>query len=84
MTDKLPIYLKGLLVGTMAFLLSVGLVSVLTLAIMWQTPSSWHSLGWGSFMELDFPDWPALLTGILAFIVGFRWMLRTGSIENSK
>jgi len=78
------IYLKSLLAGTAAFLLSVALLSVLTVAIMWRIPSNWHTLGWGSYMGIDLPSWPAVTIGVLAFIVAFRWMLKKGSIANSK
>jgi len=80
------IYLKSLLVGISAFLLSVGIVSVLTVVLMWRNSSNWTNLGWGSFMDVgvprDIPGWPGLAIGVLAFIVSFWWTLRKASITN--
>jgi hypothetical protein len=81
------VYLKGILVGVVALAVTMIVSSVIAVAIVWRFPEvavrifpgQRHELGWGEFYAVNFPIWPTVIVGLLAFAVAFRWMLSRGS-----
>ncbi|PYS48514.1 MAG: hypothetical protein DMG13_25415 [Acidobacteria bacterium] len=77
-------YLKRILVGAAAFLVSVLLFHLIALSVMWRFPEigvwlfpeNYHELGWGGFFAINFPLWQSWIVGVFAFAITFAWMLR--------
>jgi hypothetical protein len=85
------IYLKSILTGVAAFLVTVVISSAAAMIIITHYPqlalrvfpTQRHDLAWGSFYALDFPLWPIMIVGLLAFAIAFAWMVRTASARRS-
>ena len=78
-------YLKRILVGAAAFLVSVLLFHLIALSVMWRFPEigvwlfpeNYHQLGWGGFF--DFPLWRSWIVGGFVFAITFVWKVRKSS-----
>ena len=79
------VYIKSILAGAAAFLVSVLLFNLIALSVMWRFPEvavwlfpeNYHQLGWGGFF--DFPLWQSWIVGVFAFAIAFVWKLRRAS-----
>jgi len=80
-------YLRGILVGAAVSALTVIIFSVTSVVLMSQFPESVarilsaqkHELGWGEFYAADFPLWPVVTVGVIAFAITFVLTLRRAS-----
>jgi hypothetical protein len=80
-------YLKSIFVGVAASTVTLMAFSVIAVAVMLRFPevavrifpAERHELGWGEFYAVDFPLWPTVVVGLLAFAIAFGWMLKRAS-----
>jgi len=82
------IYFKSILAGAAASAVVFIIFAVIAIAVMPYFPQvalrifpiQRHELGWGGYYAVGIPvwpsDWPPLLAGTAAFVVGFYWTLR--------
>jgi hypothetical protein len=78
------IYLKRILAGIAAFVITVIVSSAAAMAFMSHYPqlalrifhAQRHDLAWGSFYEVNFPLWQIVIVGLLAFAITFAWIVR--------
>lgn len=80
-------YLKSILAGTAAFIVTVIICSVLARLIMMRVPllaqrvfpPQHFDVQLGSHYDINFPLWQIIVAGMLAFVIGFAWMFRTAT-----
>jgi hypothetical protein len=73
------IYLKSVLAGAAAFIVTVIICSVLARLIMMREPllaqrvfpPQHFDVQFGSHYYINFPLWQIILAGVLAFVIGF-------------
>lgn len=81
------IHLKSVLAGVVAFVLVVIIGSAAAMAFMSSFPqlalrlfpAQRHDLAWGSFYEVNFPVWPIVIVGLLAFAITTVWVRRASA-----
>jgi hypothetical protein len=81
------IYVKSMLAGATAFIVTVTICSVLARLIMMRVPllaqrvlpPQHFDVQFGSHYYINFPLWQILVAGVLAFVIGFAWMFRTAT-----
>jgi hypothetical protein len=81
------ICLKSLLAGATAFIVTVTICSVLSRLIMMRVPlfaqrvfpPQHFDIQLGSHYYINFPLWQIIVAGVLAFVIGFAWMLGRAS-----
>jgi hypothetical protein len=81
------IYLKSILVGIAAFVVTVVASTATAMALITRYPqfavrifsAQRHDLQWGSYYYVDFPFWQVVIVGILAFAITSAWLVRRAS-----
>jgi hypothetical protein len=81
------IYLKSMLAGAVAFVVTVVIASAAAMAFMSHypavalriLPAQRHDVAWGSFYEVSFPFWQIVIVGLLAFGITTVWLVRRAS-----
>ena len=82
------IYLKSILAGVAAFVVTVIISSAVAISFMTHYPqlarrifpTQQFDVQWGdAFYYVNFPLWQIVTLGLLAFAITFRWMVRTAS-----
>jgi hypothetical protein len=81
------IYLKSILVGVAAFVVTVIISSVAAISFMAHYPQlaqrifpvQQFEVQWGASYYANFPLWHILVLGLLAFAITVRWTVRTAS-----
>jgi hypothetical protein len=80
-------YVKSILAGVAAFIVTVMISSAIALALIVRFPqfsmrifpAQQFDLQWGSHYYINFPLWQIIVAGVLAFVIGFAWMFRTAT-----
>jgi hypothetical protein len=81
------IYLKSILAGAAALIVTVIICSVLAGLIMMRVPllaqrvfpPQHFDIQLGSHYYINFPLWQIIVAGVLAFVIGFAWVFRTAT-----
>ena len=87
MTNIAVIYLKSILAGVAAFVVTVIISSAAAISFMTHYPQLAQrffpaqplDIHWGAFYYVNFPLWQIVTLGLLAFAITFGWMVRTAS-----
>ena len=85
------IYVKGILAGIAAFVVTVIIFGGTAMALMTRYPqlalrifpAQRHDLQWGSFYYVNFPFWQIVIVGLLAFAITFAWLVRRASARRA-
>ena len=80
-------YLRSILVGVAAFMVTVIAFSVIAITVMVHFPQlalrifpiTPHDIQLGEFYYVNFPLWQIGFLGVVAFAIAFTWMLRRAS-----
>ena len=78
------IYLKSILAGAVAFVVTVVIFGAAAFTVMAHypqlalrmLPAQRHDLAWGSFYEVNFPFLQIVIVGLIAFAITFAWLVR--------
>lgn len=70
------VYLKSILVGLVAAILSVAIVIAVTMLMSLRQLASTEGIGSVTFNSNWIPGFVPLLIGVIAFAIGFAWKLR--------
>jgi hypothetical protein len=81
------VYLKSLLAGAAAFVLTVSISSAVVIAIMIHAPqlalrifpAGQYEIGWGAYYYVNFPLRQILIAGLVAFAITVARMLKRAS-----
>jgi hypothetical protein len=85
--NAVMMYVKSILVGATASVITVIVFKVIAASIMIFFPEvarrifpgSYHTLGWGGYFALELVGAQALIVGVFAFVLAFVWMSRSAS-----
>ncbi len=85
--NAVMMYVKSILVGATASVITVIVFKVIAASIMIFFPEvarrifpgSYHTLGWGGYFALELVGAQALIVGVFAFVLAFVWMPRRAS-----
>jgi len=85
--NAVMMYVKSILVGATASVITVIVFKVIAASIMIFFPEvarrifpgSYHTLGWGGYFALELVGAQALIVGVFAFVLAFVWMSRRSS-----
>jgi hypothetical protein len=85
------VYLKSILAGVVAFVVTVIVSSAAAMALMTGYPQlalrifpgQRHDLPWGYYYGVDFPFWQIVIVGLFAFAITFEWLVRRTSARSA-
>jgi len=81
------IYLKSILAGVAAFVVTVIISSAAAISFMTHYPqlaqrifpAQPFDIQWGAYYSPYFPLWQTVIVGLLAFVIAFIWMVTRAS-----